>query len=268
MYGRRVSVSAQLKQLPPPSTNVNDSIGWISDDVILMSLSLSAILQRNMQSISTPLLFQSMHLNCVPKVEASLGFFHSSRVFIPSLDPDGTAELHAPSPSRTSQKSSSRGPDHNSAKIDSVLQHPHVQHKSTLSLRSLDILEWLELAEQQLEAACSFETAEIPHLILLKKDGQQQRRPHRRHRWSAKDQWQIQLKSGFQSNARSNISLDDVSFLEALMMSKKIDLNDETTEERASFDPLQLLLKQLSKDNKDAFEARVREDRVTLWNFK
>jgi len=262
MYGRRVSLCAQLKQLPPSASNVNDGIGWVSDDAILLSLSLSVVLQRNMQSLSTPLLFQSMHLNCVPKVEAAISFFQLSRIFIPSLDPEHVEELHAPPPpSRSSRNSTSRAADATGAKVDSVLQHPHVQHKSTMSLHSLDVLEWLELVEQQLEAACSFETADIPPLILLR-ERHLENGPLRRSRWSAKDQWQIRLKSEFQSRTRANVNFSDIAYIEAIAKSNKLDLNNETIAEKESFDPLQLLQQLLSKDDKDAYQARAREDKV------
>jgi len=133
-----------------------------------------------------------------------------------------------------------------------------------MSLHSLDVLEWLELVEQQLEAACSFETADIPPLILLR-DRHLENGPHRRSRWSAKDQWQIRLKSEFQARTRANVNVSDIAYIEAIAKSNKLDLNNETIAEKESFDPLQLLQQLLSKDDKDAYQARAREDKVAFF---
>ncbi len=249
---------AQLKQLLPPTANVKDSTGWVTDDMILLSLSLSAILKRNLKSITTPLMFQSMLLNCVPRVEASANFVQSFRVFIPTLDSDRVKDPLGFAQPRLSKQSSSSVPD---KKLDSILQHPHLQHRSALSLRSFDVLEWLEMAEQQLEAACSFETAEIPRLSLFK----EQNLNSMLHRWSAKEQWKYRIRCSFQSGTRPSLLREDVDFLKNFSNSKKMDLNDQqkTTEEKDSFDPLQLLFQMTSRQNKEAAQALAFDEKVT-----
>jgi hypothetical protein len=234
---------------------VRDSTGWITDDMILLSLSLSVTLKRNLKSIATPLLFQSMLLNCVPRVEASANFVQSFRVFIPSLDSEYVKEPHTSAPSRLSKQPSSSIP---SMKRDSILQHPLVQHKSATSLRSFDVLEWLELAEQQLEAACSFETADIPHLIWLKDE----KVKSLQRRDSSKEQWMYQMRFGFQSGTRSSLMPEDIEILKILSKSKIDTAVHHHEEAKESFDPLQLLFQMESQRQKDAAQALAYAEKV------
>jgi hypothetical protein len=255
LYGRRSCALAQLQHLLPPSTNVKDSTGWVSDDAILLSLSLSVILKRNLKSIATPLLFQSMLLNCVPKAEASANFVQSFRVLIPSLD-----SAHMPAQSRLSKEPPSSAP---STKRDSILQHPHLQHKSAASLRALDVVEWLELAEQQLEAACAFETADIPRLIWFK----EQKIDSSRRRISAKERWKYQMKCGFQSGTRSSLLPEDIEMLKSFSKSKSADVAVQHKEnEKESFDPLQLLFHMESQRQADAAQALAHAEKVMSYS--
>ena len=241
---------ARLNILPPPTADVSDSIGWVNDDILLLSLSLAAVLQKSFTSIATPLVFQSMLLESVPKVEASVHFLQSSRVFIPGLDSEGPKQPHATAsaPVRGPQKqhSLSSGASKVREKIDSILQHPHVQHKNALSLRSFDVLEWLELAEKQLEAACSFETAEIPHLLLLR----DKKAPPRD--WSAKEQWNFHMRGGTQYRGRSSLLPEDVALLLDKDTAKNLKQHANTFEKEKDFDPLQLLSQMSLQHNKDA----------------
>jgi hypothetical protein len=253
-------LSAQLKLLPPRNAVVNESIGWVNDDILLLSLSLSAVLTKSLKSIATPLIFQSMQLECVPRVEASANFVQSSRVFIPSLDSLCFTE---PDQSRPSQHSSFSGASNRRATNDSVLQHPHVQHKNALSLRSFDVLEWLQLTEQQLEAACSFETAEIPHALSF----QESNRPPKLRHWSAKEKWKLQMRGGTHihskmSAGRQSLLFEDVDFLMELNTTKKIDPNAINLEEKASFDPLQLVSRMSFDHNKLASSTREHDEKV------
>ncbi len=246
-------ISAQLKQLPPPTADVNESIGWINDDTLLLSLSLAANLKQNLKSIATPLAFQSMQLQCVPTAEASASFLQSSRVFIPHLDSARSNEQQASNKSR----SSSTGARGQKSKIDSILHHPHLQHKNALALRSFDVLEWLEFAESQLEAACSFETADIPHLVLFQGNKEL---PGQR-RWSEKERWKFQIGGGTQSAGRASLLAADVKFLVDMNAAKKLQQNPASLEE-ASFDPLQLLARMSTLRNQDASQARAHNDKV------
>ena len=250
---------AQLKQLLPPTANVKDSTGWVTDDMILLSLSLSAILKRNLKSITTPLMFQSMLLNCVPRAEASANFVQSFRVFIPTLDSDRVKDLLGFAQPQLLKQSSSSVPG---KKLDSILQHPHLQHRSALSLRSFDVLEWLEMAEQQLEAACSFELAEIPRLSLIK----EQNLNSVLHHLSAKEQWTHRIRRSFQSTRSITILGDEVDFLKNFSNSEKMDLNNQhkTTDEKESFDPLQLLFQMTSQQGKEAAQALAYDEKVTF----
>jgi hypothetical protein len=247
---------AQFKQLLPSTTNVKDSTGWVTDDIILLSLSLSVILKRNLKSIATPLLFQSMLLNCVPRAEASANFVQSFRVLIPTLDSENVKEPKASAQLHLSKQPLSSAP---STKYDSILQHPHVQHKMAISLRSFDVLEWLELAEQQLEAACAFETADIPHLIMF----QEQKLSSVMRRRSSKEQWKHQMKSGFRSGARSSSMLEDIELLKTLSKCKNSDMAiQQNEEEKESFDPLELLFQMESQRKKEAAQALAHADKV------
>ncbi len=232
---------------------MNESIGWVNDDVLLLSLSLAANLKQTLKSIATPLVFQSMQLQCVPTAEASASFLQSSRVFIPNLDSARSNEQQTSSKSR----SSSTGASSQNAKIDSILHHPHLQHKNTLALRSFDVLEWLEFAESQLEAACSFETAEIPHLLLLQGNKEL---PGQR-RWSEKERWKCHMGGGLQGEGRGTLLAADVTLLQDLNAAKKLQHNPASSEE-ASFDPLQLLSRMSTHRNQDASQARAHDEKV------
>lgn len=252
-HGRRLLISAQLKQLPPPTANVNESIGWINDDILLLSLSLAANLKQTLKSIATPLVFQSMQLHCVPTAEASASFLQSSRVFIPNLDSARPTEQQASSKSRSSSTDLSS----QNAKIDSILHHPHLQHKNALALRSFDVLEWLEFAESQLEAACSFETAEIPNLLLFQGNKEL---PGQR-RWSEKERWKFQMGGGVPFGERGSLIPADVKLLQDLNAAKKLQQNPASFEE-ASFDPLQLLSRMSMHRNQDASQVRAHNEKV------
>jgi hypothetical protein len=260
LYGRRFSLRAQLKQLPPLSSVVNDSIGWVNDDVILLSLSLSAILKRCLKSIKTPHIFHAMQLNCVPKVEASSNFLQSTRVFISSLDSFGMNEPQNPaqSKSRSSQHSAVPGRD----KVENILQHPDVQHKTSFALRSFDVLQWLELIETQLEATCSIETADIPNLILIP---QESVRPSQR-RWSAKDKWKCRMQNGTQSSSRSSLMPEDIEAIRNMNAAKKIERKVENMDDKASFDPLQLLFQNfIQRDKEQSLASTGYTEKVMYW---
>jgi len=263
LYGRRFSLRAQLKQLPPLSSVVSDSIGWVNDDVILLSLSLSAVLKRCLKSIKTPHIFHAMQLNCVPKVEASSNFLQSTRVFISSLDSFGENEPQklAQSKSRSLQHSPAPGRD----KVETILQHPDIQHKTSFALRSFDVLQWLELMEAQLEATCSMETADLPNLLLIPEESM---RPSQR-RWSAKDKWKSRMQNGTQSRSRSSLMPEDIEAIRNMKVTKKFELKHENMDDKASFDPLQLIFQNSILRNKEqALASSGYTDKVIYWRHR
>ena len=119
------------------------------------------------------------------------------------------------------------------------------------------MLEWLEFAESQLEAACSFETADIPQLVLFQGN---EELPGQR-RWSENERWKFQMGSGIQSAGRASLLSDDVKLLVVMNADKKLKQNPVSLEE-ASFDSLQLLARMSTQRNQDASQARAHNDKV------
>jgi hypothetical protein len=237
---------------------VSDSCGWVTDDVLLLSLSLSAVLTRSLKSIATPLIFQRVHLNCVPKAEASAAFYELSRILIPGLDSAGN---------ETPVCGQSVSPACCSA--DRILQHPNVQHKNTSLLRSFDVLEWLELSQQQLEAACSFEIAEIPNLLVLRKQDARRAGANARavgRSVSAADRWQMEMNSGLNSTARPHLMHEELISPKHTFLLKELEKTmssrAKVSEERASFCPLHLILRMTSQRNSDESQARDLDHKV------